>query len=1120
MVHSVADQPSRPRPFPAPCTVLLAFLITLAFLVRLAPLGRYVTPDEPAWVYRAALFADALAGRAGASFPVTGHPGVTTMWLGAAGIAVQRLLSPAASAAHLDWLRNLVWLAPENAAAFRHLAFFLPAGRIAVALVTTLGILAASLLAARAFDWLVALLLAGLLTFEPFLVGHSGLLHTDALLSTFSLLALLAAWNSRTWRPLLWSALAGLCAGLALLTKTPAIIVAAFAGGMVVGRGREGERGRGGDKGRGRQEDKERGRQEDKERGTQGDNERKSDEQHAIRDKRYAIRDTRYAIRDTRYALRGAIYLATLALTVFALYPALWSDPLGVVRTLGGFAERHVESVQRPIFFLGEWAYDPGPAFYPLVFFFRASPVVLLGLGLGLVRLRRMPADRRRAFLILLAFALLYGAAMSVGAKKHDRYLLPVFPPLALAAAIAYRLLPIAYRLSRIAYRVSPGARRASPIPPSPGLLVPVALQLLLLLPFVTCPLGYANPLLGGPPVAAHVLSLDWGEGAGAAARWLNRVEDADQLTVAAVSIPSFAALFAGRTVPLEQADLADYVVQTAAEEDAAVVHTVRLGFFDRAVIVSGTTWLEQADFLRQHARADDLILLDADSPLLRRYDGPGVLRSAADLPDEAAVAAWLAEQLPPRSTVWLVASPGASPITALHLRRQLEAVAEPLQSADSITLFAVRFSPALPAPAPYRAVFGGQLALVDSALPPSAAWPDPLAVTLRWRALTTPASDCRALLSLRDQAGSQWASIEWPLLNESDFATSAWTAGEWADARYVLRLPPGIPPGEYAVEVSLYDGAGAALAAVAPDGAFRGLRLRLGNLAVTPPSSPPDRAALDIPQALDIELADLLLLGQRPIPTQLFSGDHLDVALFWEAPLAPRAAYSVTLELADADGNAVLTTTMPLSPHPTWRWRAGDRFESRYRLHVLPAVPPVTYRLLVRVTNAAGAAVGKAALGQVTVLPRERSFTLPAIPQPLEVAFGPFVHLRGYGLATATATPGSSLPLTLIWQADGPAAEDYTLFVHLLGADGLPHGQIDWLDAAAPPSSWAAGQVIVNRLELPVATDAPPGIYRIAIGFYDAAYGDRLPIREAEGALVGDLFVLPVEIVVTGGTP
>ena len=48
-------------------------------------------------------------------------------------------------------------------------------------------------------------------------------------------------------------------------------------------------------------------------------------------------------------------------------------------------------------------------------------------------------------------------------------------------------------------------------------------MQALVAVAFVFYPLTYANPLAGGPWIAARVLSLDWGEGAGAAARWLNR---------------------------------------------------------------------------------------------------------------------------------------------------------------------------------------------------------------------------------------------------------------------------------------------------------------------------------------------------------------------------------------------------------------------------------------------------------------------------------------------------------------------------------------------------------------------------------------------------------------------
>ena len=1043
-------------------------LFIVSFLIRLAPLGRYVTPDEPAWVYRSIRFYDALIARDWAAIPSTGHPGVTTMWLGAAGVAVQRLLHPAEATSHLDWIRRLAWLAPENGEAFRHLAFFLAPGRIAVALTTTLGLLLAYSLTARAFDRRTALLTAGLLAFDPFLVGHSGLLHTDALLATFCLLALLAAFNGfRGDRPAPWWVLSGLFAGLALLTKLPALILLPFL---------------------------------------------------------LLLPPALRSSRPFRSLLYGSLFLLSAVVTLFALYPALWADPAGVLQTATGFAGRHVEMVQRPIFFLGRTTYDPGPAFYPVVLFVRLSPFVLAGLILGLIRVRRLPADRRFSFLVLLAFALLFGAMMTLGAKKHDRYLLPIFPSLALAAALS---------LPEVRGSGSPRLRVSA----SPHLLL-VALQLILLLPFAAHPLTYANPLLGGPVVGARLISLDWGEGMGAAARWLNRLPEAERLTVAAVNVPSFAALFVGRTVPLDQADLADYFVLTSPcppipQSPSHPVtqspnHPITLTLLPHAYVCADAAPAEQAAYLAAYAGPGDWILLDADAPLLRVYEGPGEMASVASLPDEAALAAWLAERVPEQGSLWTVHLPSASPVAAAHLRRQVEAIAVPVTSTTiasaAITQYAIR-NTQYATRNKSLALFGSHLALVDGVIPGAIAWPDRLPVTIRWRAVGVPPTDYRAAVVLRDRGGHEWSQAEDWVLNGTFFPTSAWTSGEWADATYELPLPPAIPPSTYAVEVSLYDGVtGAGQGAAGPEGRFLGTRVVVGEVAILPPVTPPDPAALSIGQRLDIPAGPLTLLGMDPPPAQVLSGDRFPLSLFWQADGAPGEDYRVRLRLM-GEGRIGLEVIASLSPYPTSRWRAGDRFESRHTLHVPPDLPPGRYRLALNVLDGADRPLweGDRVVATTEVLPRERSFELPGeVPHPLELTFGEGVHLLGYGLDRTEAAPGEVLSLALYWRAEGPTERDYTLFVHLLGPDGLPHGQVDRVpgDGLAPTTSWAAGQVIVEEIALPVAADAPPGLYHIAVGFYDAAYGDRLPVADPSGRpLPDDQAVLPVEITVVGGS-
>ena len=42
------------------------------------------------------------------------------------------------------------------------------------------------------------------------------------------------------------------------------------------------------------------------------------------------------------------------------------------------------------------------------------------------------------------------------------------------------------------------------------------------------------------------------------------------------------------------------------------------------------------------------------------------------------------------------------------------------------------------------------------------------------------------------------------PLQNQ--YPTTQWVGGEVVEDRYVLRLPPDLPPGEYTLEIGLYD--------------------------------------------------------------------------------------------------------------------------------------------------------------------------------------------------------------------------------------------------------------------------------------------------------------------------
>ncbi len=309
---------------------VLRFTLYALLLLRLAPLGRYVTPDEPAWVYRSTRFADALEARDWAATPSTGHPGVTTMWLGATGVTIHRLISPAQGAAHLDWIRRMAWLAPENDEAFHHLAWFLPWGRVAVSLATALGLLGIYGLTARLFNRRAALLTAGLLALDAFLIGHSGLLHTDGLLATFSGLCVLCLLGAARGKGRMWSLGSGAAAGLALLTKSLGVYLLPFAA-LVLGT--------------------------------------------AWLARRLCFKEM---------LTLALVWALSCGAVFWALYPAMWVAPWQTLRDLYGAPTYHASAALMPTFFAGRTALEHGPEFYAVALPFRLGPVVMVGLALSL----------------------------------------------------------------------------------------------------------------------------------------------------------------------------------------------------------------------------------------------------------------------------------------------------------------------------------------------------------------------------------------------------------------------------------------------------------------------------------------------------------------------------------------------------------------------------------------------------------------------------------------------------------------------------------------------------------------------------------------------------------------
>ncbi len=239
-------------------------------------------------------------------------------------------------------------------------------------------------------------------------------------------------------------------------------------------------------------------------------------------------------------------------------------------------------------------------------------------------------------------------------------------------------------------------------------------------------------------------------------------------------------------------------------------------------------------------------------------------------------------------------------------------------------------------------------------------------------------------------------------------------------------------------------------------------------------------------------------------------TGDTAHLALYWREP--PAGDVRVTLQGPATRSLDVLPAALP-----------GVASRQQVDLPLTPDLPAGRYAVLVQ-------ADGQPPLeaGRIQLLPAGRAgqAALDPAASRLDLRLGSSIRLLGYELAQDAVQPGGRVDLTLYWQADEPVTARYKVFTHVLGevwnaANGnFIWGQVDAepVDGLAPTTTWAQGAVIADRYTIPVAADAPPGLYRLEVGLYGLVDGARLPVFDAAGAARGD--AVPLGTVQIGSPP
>lgn len=500
------------RSLPSLAGLLLVLIAALA--PRLAGLDRFVTPDEHLWLSRSANFYSALRRFDLASTYQKGHPGVTIMWAGAASFYLHHpgyFLDGDAQENPNEFARHL-----RRVGAYPPLDVLVTARAfLAVAAAAAIGL--GFLYARRLFGAPAALVGFLFVALDPFYIGLTRLLHLDGLLASLMVLSLLALVAYRQGGSRLDLLVSGLAAGLSWLTKVPGGVLVPLALAVLW---------------------------------------------LALPRRQSSSQEQAGWFRVV--ALPWILWVCIGLLVFVALWPAMWVHPVETVtRMLAEGSTYAEEGHQSRIFFDGQVTQGAAMPFlqslyfYPVTILWRITPLVLLGLlflfGAAVTRSGPLvSAASRWSLVILLLAGLVFTALMALSSKKFDRYLLPVYPLLDLAAGVGWVWLAqlAANKLSQ----VSPSANARFLVAAGMvGLLAYQAAAILAVFPYY---LTYYNPLLGGSAKALDVLQVGWGEGLDQAARYLNRIPGAASLDVLSwYAEGSFSYFFAGQAADLNFAD-------------------------------------------------------------------------------------------------------------------------------------------------------------------------------------------------------------------------------------------------------------------------------------------------------------------------------------------------------------------------------------------------------------------------------------------------------------------------------------------------------------------------------------------------------------------------------------
>ncbi|MDQ3249239.1 MAG: hypothetical protein M3Q45_08530, partial [Chloroflexota bacterium] len=227
--------------------------------------------------------------------------------------------------------------------------------------------------------------------------------------------------------------------------------------------------------------------------------------------------------------------------------------------------------------------------------------------------------------------------------------------------------------------------------------------------------------------------------------------------------------------------------------------------------------------------------------------------------------------------------------------------------------------------------------------------------------------------------------------------------------------------------------------------------------------------------------------------------GATLPVTLFWQSSEPITQQINTSLRVVGADGTIYVREDGPPARGIIPTTLFFDQPTPDIKTLSLPTtLPSGRYRLEISAYDVATVQpLAKAqAIDWFTVGPP------PVAPsQPIDAQWTNGLQLIGADAISHTVPAGETVGLRLVWSTLKPLAQDYTVFVHLVGTEDKLIAQQDQApeDGFYPTSGWDTGEWVADTYALIVPADTASGEYQLLVGFYDPQTGERLLLNNGE---------------------